>query len=280
MRLRSLMQPFVGAMALASGLFSSFAHAAEGKAEPWQLGFQNAASPVMQELVVLHDSLNIIAFGTSIFVLLLLLYVVVRFNRKANPTPAKFSHNTLIEIVWTTVPVLIFIGIAIPSLRILYFMDKAPEADMTLKVIGHQWYWEYEYPDHGGFKYDSIMVEDADLKPGEPRLLTVDNKVVVPVDTTIRVIISSVDVNHNWAVPAFGVKMDAIPGRVNETWFKALREGTFYGQCSELCGVRHGFMPIQVEVVSKQAFARWVDEAQQKYGAVQPAGEAAMLAAR
>lgn len=243
--------------------------AVDGRAVPWQLGFQEPASPVMEQLNDLHDALNILIFAVSLFVLALLVIVCLRYNRKVNPNPSKFSHNTFIEIVWTAIPVIIFVLIAIPSLRLLYYMDKAPDADMTLKVIGHQWYWEYEYPDHGGFRFDSYMKEDGDLKPGEPRLLTVDNAIYVPVDTTVRVLISSVDVNHNWAVPAFGVKMDAIPGQVNETWFKATREGTFYGQCSELCGVRHGFMPIEVRVVSREKFEQWVNRAQNEFGAVE-----------
>lgn len=241
----------------------------EGIAQPWQLGFQPASSPVMHDMHWFHDVLLMpIITVIALFVLALLLYCMWKFNAKANPTPSRTSHNTLIEIVWTVVPIVILIIIAIPSFRLLYFVDRAADADMTIKAIGSQWYWTYEYPDHGGFTFDATMVEEASLKEGQLRLLTTDTKVVVPVDTTVRVLVTANDVIHAWAMPAMGVKIDAVPGRFNETWFRAEREGTYYGQCSELCGIRHGFMPIQLEVVSQDRFAEWVKQAQQEYGAL------------
>ena len=195
----------------------------------------------------------------SIFVLLLLAYAIVRFRSKANPVPSKTSHNTVIEIVWTLVPVLILLVIAVPSIRLLANQYHQPKPDLTIKVIGNQWYWTYQYPDNGDFELVSNMLPEAeDKKRGEPRLLGVDERVVVPVNAVVKVIVTSNDVIHSWAVPAFWTKMDAVPGRLNETWFKADREGLYYGQCSELCGARHGFMPIAVEVVSKDKFAEWV----------------------
>ena len=195
----------------------------------------------------------------SVFVLLLLAYAMIRFRAKANPVPSKTSHNTLIEIVWTLVPVLILLAIAVPSIRLLAHQYAQPKPDLTIKVIGNQWYWTYQYPDNGDFELVSNMLPEAEAKKrGEPRLLGVDERVVVPVNAIVKVIVTSNDVIHSWAVPAFWTKMDAVPGRLNETWFKADREGLYYGQCSELCGARHGFMPIAVEVVSKDKFAEWV----------------------
>lgn len=195
----------------------------------------------------------------SVFVLLLLAYAMIRFRAKANPVPSKTSHNTLIEIVWTLVPVLILLVIAVPSIRLLAHQYAQPKPDLTIKVIGNQWYWTYQYPDNGDFELVSNMLPDAEAKKrGEPRMLGVDERVVVPVNAIVKVIVTSNDVIHSWAVPAFWTKMDAVPGRLNETWFKADREGVYYGQCSELCGARHGFMPIAVEVVSKEKFAEWV----------------------
>ena len=251
------------------GLFSSAARAeeAQGMATPWQLGFQEAASPVMEHLARLHDGLLMWTItGITLFVLLATLYICVRFHRRNHPVSSKTTHNTLREVAWTVVPVCILVAIAIPSLRVHYFMERAPEAEMTLKVTGRQWYWSYEYPDFGNFGFDSYMVKDEELKPGQVRLLEVDNRVVVPVDTVVRVQLTGADVIHSWAVPAFGVKKDAMPGRLNETWFKATQTGVFYGQCSELCGVGHGFMPIAVDVVSKEAFSAWVKGKQKEAG--------------
>ena len=233
--------------------------------EPWRLGFQAAASPVMERISEFHTLLLVIITLITLLVLGLLGYVMIRFNEKSNPVPSKTTHHTLLEVLWTAIPVLILVVIAVPSFKLLYFMDRAQNAEMTIKVIGHQWYWSYEYPDHGNFTFDSIMVPDDELKDGQPRLLAVDNKVVLPVDTDIRLLMTSDDVLHAWAVPAFGIKLDTVPGRVNETWVRIDREGTYYGQCSELCGVNHGFMPVAVEAVSKEAFRAWVKTARKEF---------------
>ena len=235
------------------------------QAEPWQTGFQAAASPVMHSVLAFNGLLHPIITGIFVFVLVLLFYTLYRFSAKRNPHPSKTTHNTLVEVVWTVVPVMILIVIAIPSFKLLYFQDRAVDPEMTIKAIGHQWYWTYEYPDHDGLTFDALMIADEDIADGQVRLLETDNRIVVPVDTTIQVLLTADDVIHAWAVPAFGIKLDAVPGRLNETWFKAEREGVFYGQCSELCGVYHGFMPITVEVVSKSAFATWVVKAKEEF---------------
>jgi cytochrome c oxidase subunit 2 len=240
------------------------AFAAEGP-RPWQMVFRDAATPTMEKITEFHDLLFIIIVVITLFVLALLLYVAVKFNEKANPTPSKTTHNALLEVAWTTIPIIILVVIAVPSFKLLYFADKTKDAEMTLKVTGHQWYWSYTYPDHDGLEFDSNIVAEEDLKKGQKRMLTVDNEVVLPVNTNVRLLFASDDVIHNWAVPAFGLKLDATPGRVNETWTRVTREGTFYGMCSELCGVSHGFMPINVRVVSKEAFKRWIIEAKKKY---------------
>ena len=206
-----------------------------------------------------------------LFVLGLLLYVMVRFRAGRNPVLSKTTHNTLVEMLWTVIPVVILVIVAIPSFRLIYFADVVPQAEMTLKVVGHQWYWSYAYPDHGDIAFDSVMIADEDLAPEQPRLLSVDNRVLLPVDTTVRIILTADDVLHSWAVPAFGVKMDTVPGRLNETWVRIERAGVYYGQCSELCGVNHGFMPIVVEAVSKESFARWVKTAAVKFARNAPA---------
>jgi cytochrome c oxidase subunit 2 len=233
-----------------------------GVAKPWQLGFQDPATPVMERLESLHNGeLMWIITAVTVFVMVLLLYIIIRFNAKSNPEPSKTSHNTLLEVIWTTIPILILVLIAVPSVKLHYFMnDVPPDADLTLKVTGYQWYWGYEYPDQGVKEYSSNLLRDSAGNPtGEPRLLAVDNEVVVPVDKVVRVQMTAADVIHAWAVPAFGVKMDAVPGKLNETWFKATKTGIFYGQCSELCGVNHGFMPIRVRVVTADEFAAWVE---------------------
>jgi len=240
----------------------SLAEEVVGKAHEWQLGFQPPATPVMEQLEWLHDNyLLYIITAVTIFVLGLLTVIVLKFNRRANPVPSKFTHNTMIEIVWTVIPVMILVAIAIPSLRIHYFMDRAEKPEMTLKVTGFQWYWGYEYPDQGGFTYESYRKEDKDLVKGDTRLLSTDKPVVVPVNTTVRLLITGSDVIHSWAIPSFGVKIDAVPGRLNETWFRVKRPGIYYGQCSELCGVGHGFMPIEVHAVEKDVFNAWVERA-------------------
>ena len=244
------------------GLFSGNALAAQPK--PWQLGFQDAATDNMTQITNFNDFLLILMTAITLVVLGLMVYVMLRFNAKSNPEPSKTTHNTLVEVVWTVVPILILVIIAIPSFRLLYYQRVLPEAAMTIKATGYQWYWGYEYPDHGGFAFDSLMLND-DERGDQPRLLATDTAMVVPVNTTVRVIVTGADVLHSWAMPAFGVKMDAVPGRLNETWFRAEQTGTYYGQCSELCGIRHAFMPIRVEVVEPEAFASWVIEAQAEY---------------
>ncbi len=246
----------VGAMAGAAGA---------AQPRPWQMGFQPAASPVMREITDFHNLLLVIAVLICLVVLGLMFYVVVRFNEKANPTPSKTTHNTIIEVLWTALPVLILVIIAVPSFKLLYFMDRTQNPEMTIKATGHQWYWSYDYPDHGNISFDANIVPDEELKAGQLRLLETDNRVVLPVDTDIRVLLTSDDVIHNWAVPSLGLKLDTVPGRISETWVRIEREGTFYGQCSELCGINHAYMPIAIEAVSKTAFAEWVKMAQRKF---------------
>lgn len=249
----------------------------DGQPVHWQMGFQPAASPVMQEIETFHTMVLYIITAIVLFVLALLLWIMIRYNHRANPTPSRISHNTLLEVAWTVIPVLILVAIAIPSFKLLYFEADIPKPDLTIRAIGKQWYWTYEYPVNGDFQYDSLGLSDAAaLKAGEPRLLGVDNPVVVPVNEVVKVETAGADVIHSWAVPSFGVKMDAIPGRINQTWFKALREGTFYGECSELCGARHAFMPIEVKVVSQAAFNTWLAAAKKKYAAVDATRVAAL----
>lgn len=254
----------------AFGLVGTISGAWAAKPEPWQMGFQPAASPVMEEIESFHDILLVIITVITIFVLGLLLYVMWRFSEKRNPTPSKTTHNTTVEVAWTVVPVLILVYIAFKSFPLLYYTDVVPEPDMTIKAVGHQWFWSYEYPDNGNFTFDSYMIADSDIDPskGQLRLLETDNRIVVPIDTTIKVLITAEDVIHAWAIPAFGVKEDAVPGRLNESWFKATKEGVYYGQCSELCGNGHAYMPIVVEVLSKAKFDEWVKEAQTKFAKV------------
>jgi cytochrome c oxidase subunit 2 len=240
------------------------AFAAEGP-RPWQMGFRKAATPTMEKITEFHDLLLIICVVITLFVLALLLYVAVKFNEKANPTPSKTTHSTVLEIAWTAIPILILVVMAVPSFKLLYYSDSTQEAEMTVKVTGHQWYWSYTYPDHGGFEFDSNIVATEDLKKGQKRLLAVDNEVVLPVNTNVRFLLGSDDVIHNWAVPAFGIKLDTTPGRINETWARVTREGTFFGMCSELCGVNHGFMPINVRVISKEAFKKWSASAKKEF---------------
>jgi len=263
---------FAAAVTLATGLAGAGARAAAP--EPWQTDFQPAATPVMQQMTEFHNLLLVLIFLIAGFVLILLVVTMWKFSARRNPVPSRTTHNTMVEILWTVAPIIILVVIAVPSFKLLYHTDTVPKADMTLKAIGHQWYWSYEYPDHGKVTFDALMVPDAELKPGQKRLLETNNAVVVPVDATVRVQVTASDVIHSWAMPAFGVKTDAVPGRLNETWFKAVREGTYYGQCSELCGVNHGFMPIKVQVVSKQQFAEWV--AGKRQAAAERAGSGAV----
>ena len=261
----SLSRRFSGLLAAA---WSSTLGAAAANADQpvsWQMNFQEAATPVMERVHDFNTLISIIIIAINWFVIGLLIYVLWRFNAKRNPVPSKTTHNTLVEIVWTMVPIMIVVLIVVRSFNLLYFQDRAVNAEMTIKAIGHQWYWTYEYPDHGDLTFDALMIADEEIKGDQVRLLETDNRIVVPVDTAIRVLVTADDVIHAWTVPAFGIKIDAVPGRLNETWFQAVREGVFYGQCSELCGVRHGFMPITVEVVSKAAFADWIVKAKQEF---------------
>jgi len=244
-------------------LVAAVAGAAEP--QPWQLGFQPPATPVKDRLSAFHDELLIIITLITIFVLGLLVYVMWRFNQQRNPVPSRTSHNTVIEMLWTVVPVLILVIIAIPSFKLMYYMDRVPNPEMTIKVTGHQWYWSYEYPDQGGLTFDSNMIPEDQLKPGQKRLLDVDNPLVVPADTIIRVLITGTDVIHSWFVPSFGVQEYAIVGRLNESWMKIEHPGTYYGQCNQICGVNHAFMPIKVEALSKDAFQHWLGDAKKKF---------------
>ena len=231
----------------------------------WQLGFQKPASDSMRDIVSFHNNLLLpIIIAISVFVLFLMLYACVRFRASANPNPSKRTHNVTVEILWTLIPCLILIVMAVPSFKILYKQDTIPKADLTIKAVGYQWYWGYEYPDEK-IIFESYMVSEEDLKPGQPRLLTVDNELFVPVNKVVKVMITANDVLHAWALPSFGVKRDAVPGRINETWFRADRTGTFYGQCSELCGIKHAFMPITVNVVSQDEYEKWLLDAKQKF---------------
>ena len=228
-----------------------------GQPSPWQLGLQGSASPIMDSINWFHDLVMVIITAITLFVLVLLVIVIVKFNARANPVPTKTTHNTVLEVAWTLVPVLILVVIAIPSFRLLFYQQTIPPADVTVKAIGKQWFWSYNYPDHGKFEFDSLLVRD-NLKPDQPRLLAADNPMVVPVNKVVRLQATASDVIHAWTVPSFGVKIDAVPGRLNEVWFRATREGVYYGQCSELCGKDHAFMPIAVRVVTEEQFATWM----------------------
>ena len=248
--------------ALAVLLIVPAALAAEPQA--WAMGFQKAASPTMERITALATFINVVIVSITVLVSLLLGYACWRFNAKRNPIPAGWTHNTALEVAWTAIPAIILLLIAVPSFRLLYFMDRVHDADLTVKIIGHQWYWSYEYPDQD-FKFDSMIVGDDLLKPGQPRLLTADNEMVLPVGVPIRLQMTAEDVIHSWGVPAFGVKADAVPGRLNESWVQVEAPGLYYGQCSQLCGVNHGFMPIHVRAVSKEEFAAWTAEAKHKF---------------
>jgi cytochrome c oxidase subunit 2 len=255
------------AMAVAIGALTAgggAALAAFGQATPWQLGFQDSATPVMDYITWFHNYLLVVITVIAGFVLVLLIMVMVRFNARANPTPSRTTHNTMLEVAWTVIPVIILALIVVPSFRLLFLQLDTPAADITVKATGKQWYWTYDYPDNGKFEFDSLMVQEKDLKPDQPRLLAVNNEMVVPVNKIVRVQTIGAEVIHSFAVPSFGIRIDAIPGRLNETWFKATREGVYYGQCSELCGKDHAFMPIAVRVVSEQAFNEWVDAANKR----------------
>jgi cytochrome c oxidase subunit II len=261
----ALFRPILIAAVAAALLIPGVAFAGLGQPSPWEIGLQGSATPVMDDIVWFHDILLWVILAIVAFVLALLIIVMVRFNARANPTPARTTHNTLIEVLWTVLPVVILVFIALPSFRILFFQLNTPPADLTIKATGKQWYWTYTYPDNGNFEFDSLILTEKERKPDQPRLLSVDNEIVVPVNKVVRVQVTGAEVIHSFAVPSFGVKIDAIPGRLNETWFKVTKEGTYYGQCSELCGKDHAFMPIAVRAVSEQAFSTWLEEAKKKF---------------
>lgn len=269
-----------GALALAC--LPALAPAAIGAVpRNWGLGFQEAATEQAQRLNDFHNMLVVIITAISFFVLALMVYVIIRFRASRNPVPTRTAHNTVVEVIWTVVPVIVLVLIAIPSFKLLYWLDRTDQAEMTLKIIGRQWYWSYEYPDQGNFTFDSTMIPEAEIKPGQYRLLEVDNRVVLPVGVNIRLLFTASDVLHAWTVPAFGVKMDSIPGRTNESWVRIAKEGVFYGQCSELCGVGHAYMPVAVEAVSRERFDAWVREARQRFARVdQPEQRVAEAATR
>lgn len=257
----------------------SWAGAAIALPSNYELGLQPAASPVMERIEDFHQMLLYIIVAISLFVLALLVWVIVRYNQRANPTPSKTEHNTLVEIAWTTIPVIILVIIAVPSFKLLYYESDIPKADVQLKVIGKQWFWTYQYPGAGNFQFDSLgLSDDAARAAHEPRLLGVDNAIVVPVNKVIEVVTTGADVIHSWALPEMGVKMDAIPGRLNHTWFKATRTGTFYGECSELCGAKHAFMPIEVKVVTDAQYSAWLVTAKKKYAAIDDGGPTRLAA--
>ncbi len=263
---------FLAGLASGSLALSGAALAGDGLATPWQMGFQKSATPIMTQITDFHTYVTVIITVIALFVLVLMIYVMARFNEKRNPTPSRTSHNTALEVAWTVIPIFILVAIAIPSFRLLFAQYDFPKADITITATGNQWYWSYEYPDEG-VKFDSIMVPEASLKEGQPRLLTVDNEVVVPVNKNVIVGLKSNDVIHDWAMPSFGVKLDAVPGRLQQTWFRAEREGIYYGQCSELCGRNHAFMPIAVRVVSQDEYDAWL--AKHKTAAIDADGKVA-----
>ena len=238
-----------------------------GKAEDWQLSFQDPASPLMRELINFHDLVFWIITAITVFVFLLLAYVCWKFSAKNNKRPSKTTHNSTLEIAWTLIPVLILVIIAVPSFRLLYKQNDFSNIDMTVKATGYTWFWGYEYPDHDDITFDAVMLEDDELQEGQPRLLSTDNVLVLPIKKNIKMLITSdpSGVIHSWAVPSLGVKMDAIPGRLNETYFYIEKPGMYYGQCSELCGPGHGFMPISIKAVSEDDFVAWLDFAKKEF---------------
>ena len=235
------------------------------QATDWQLSFQNPATDLMGSVVGLHNIILIVMTLVTLFVLFLLFYVSFRFSAKRNPIPSTTTHNTVVEVLWTAIPIVILVVLAIPSFKLLYQQEKSENYDMTVKVIGHQWYWEYEYPDHGDFYFESYMVQEQDLEEGDLRLLTVDNPLVIPANKNIQILITAGDVLHSWAVPSMGLKTDAVPGRLNETLVNVKEPGVYRGQCSEICGSGHGFMPVVVKVLPEREFMAWANEAKNNY---------------
>lgn len=256
------------ALFVAGGVAALGGAAFAAQPTPWQMGLQPAATPIAEQIHGLHNLLLVIITAIVLFVLALLIYVVLRFNARANPTPSKTTHNTLLEVAWTVIPILILVVIAIPSFKLLYAEAEIPPVDLTVKVTGHQWYWSYEYPDHGGFAFDSYMVKAEDLQPGQPKLLTADNALVVPAGKVVRVITTATDVIHAFYIPSFGVNVNATPGRLNEVWFKVNEPGTYYGQCAKICGFDHAYMPIEIKALAPEEFAAWTEAAKKQYGAL------------
>jgi len=272
MRRNSIKAVLLGAMASLG--FTGTASAEDiGLSEPWQIGFQPEATEIMEQTVSMHnDFLLPLTIVIAVFVIVLLGYTLFRFRAGANPEPSRFSHNTFIEVVWTAVPTIIVAVIAVTSIKQIQFQDTPPtDPEVTLKAIGHQWFWEYDYVDEG-INFEAMKIEDEDLQEGQPRLLSTDNHIVLPVDTVIRLLVTAnpIDVIHAWTIPSFGVKVDAIPGRLNERWFKVKPgfEGRYYGQCSELCGARHAYMPITVDIVSKEEYQAWLLKAKEEFASL------------
>ena len=274
---RFVLRALIGALAFPGFAGIAAAAPATGQPVPWQMGFQPAATPVMEEINDFHNMMLVIITLITLFVLGLLVYVMVKFNAKAHPVPTKTTHNTLVEVLWTVVPVMILVVIAIPSFKLLYHAVVVPEADITVKAIGQTWQWEYEYPDEG-FSFGSYPLADEDLGPGQPRLLATDAPLVVPAGKVVKVLVTSDDVLHAFAVPAFGVKVDAVPGRLNETWFQVNEPGTYYGQCSELCGDGHSFMPIEVKVLTPEDYEQWLTMAREEYARIDEGVETVAVA--
>lgn len=245
---------------------------------PWEMGFQTAHSPVMARIETLNTLVLWIITLITVLVGVLLVWVLYRFNARRNPTPSRTTHHTLLEVAWTVVPVLILAIIVIPSFRLVYYEDRTNDPDMTVKVTGHQWYWEYSYPDRGNIDFTSYIVKDADLKPGELRLLTVDNPLVVPAGKNIRILTTSSDVIHSFFIPSLGVQRYAIPGRIIETWFRADQPGEYHGECNQICGTNHSFMPIVIKAVTPTEFDAWAKEAKTKF-ADNPPADASRFAA-
>jgi cytochrome c oxidase subunit 2 len=244
---------------------TALAQAFEGTSQPWQMGLREAASPTMERINGFHDFLLIVTAAIVVIVMVIMVYIMVRFRASKNPTPSKNTHNTTLEVLWTVIPIVILVIIAVPSFRLLYFADRTVDAELTVKAIGNQWFWSYEYPDHDNLTFDAVIVEEEDLQEGQLRLLTTDNDVVLPVDTNIRILTTATDVIHAFAMPNLGLKLDAVPGRINETWVRIEKEGVYYGMCSELCGSGHGFMPIMIRALSKADYAQWVMDAKERF---------------
>ena len=268
-RQSALLRVGMAAALALGGVTALAAVAGASEPHPWQLGFQPSATPVHERLNAFHDQLLIYTTLITVFVLGLLLYVMVRFHHTRHPVPTRTSHNAVIEILWTVVPVIILVAIAIPSFKLMYYMDRVPQPDMTIKVTGHQWYWTYDYPDQK-IAFDSNMIAEKDLQPGQLRLLEVDNPLVVPADTNVQVLVTSTDVIHAWFVPSFGVQEYAIIGRNNESWFNVQRPGSYYGECDQICGVNHSRMPIKVVALAKPDFDKWLADAKKKFAAASP----------